>query len=312
MTVSTTLWTLRSYTIQLMNETSNNNTYSWSDRDVVKINDVIKRVCSWYIKSLLNPNESFKCLDMPFLRDRQFLQYKDPIAITSAIAVWDTEINLDTTNLDDTGAIYAQGIVISYTGKTATSITWCTGVIASFESWTYFTKVFQTNANFDQAYRLFHMYNSTETEVFEVKREDERYQREKIKSFTIIYDETSGNNFIMLRGFDNDDRFILKYYKLVDNLSIDSDICVIPDEYAQSVVCPIVAGEMLMESQSEDWEFMNKLTIWYGRLQEMYHKYTQQQKDMDKMVKQKPYNYSSISTFWGTDSKYTRSWFTIY
>jgi hypothetical protein len=64
-----------------------------------------------------------------------------------------------------------------------------------------------------------------------------------------------------------------------------------------SVIAPICAGELLMESQSEDAEYINKLTLWYAKLEEMYIKYTTAVKDMDQMVKQRPYNRSTIS--WG-------------
>jgi hypothetical protein len=45
---------------------------------------------------------------------------------------------------------------------------------------------------------------------------------------------------------------LVKYYKTIDNLEEDTDVTDVPDEYSLSVIAPICAGELLMESQSED------------------------------------------------------------
>ena len=312
MSQTTTLWDLKTILFQQMNETANNTTYTNNDRDRQKLNDVVKSVCSWFVKSLLNPEVCYKCLDVPFLRRRQYFQFKDPIATTADINVWDTTIYMDTTDLDTTGAVYAQGVVVTYTGKTATSLTWCSGVIADFESGTYFTKAFKVNADFDKSYRLFHMYNNIQREIFEVQREDERYQRAKYRSFVVVLDENTMDKYIIVRGFARNDRFLFKYYEKVTNMVDDTDICVIDDDYCTKVVIPLAAGELLMESQTEDWEYINKLSIWYSKLDEMYTKYTLQEVDMDKMAKQKPYNYSAINSFGLANTRYTRSWYTVY
>jgi len=62
-----------------------------------------------------------------------------------------------------------------------------------------------------------------------------------------------------------------------------------------------------MESQSEDAEYLVKLTIGYSKLEEMFGLLTLQEKDMDKMAKMKPYNYSSINSFGLANTRYTRS-----
>ena len=74
----------------------------------------------------------------------------------------------------------------------------------------------------------------------------------------------------------------------------------------------IWAWELLMESQSEDMEYMNKLNMWYAKLEEMYGIFTMQEKDLDKMAKMKPYNFSSVNSFGLANTRYTRSWFTVY
>lgn len=312
MWANTTLENLLDGMYNRMNETTSNRTYSTNDRDIKKLNSVIRRVCSWFLRSSLNPETVYKCKDLDFLRKKQYIQYKEPVACTVAVAVAATSITLPTTNLTTTWAIYTQWVVISYTWKNATQITWCTGVVAAFESGTYFEQVVAVAADFDKWYRVFRMYDGTEKEIYEVKSQDDRYEREMNRAFTVLYDETSGNRFIRFYWYDNEDRFLIKYYAKVDDLVATIDICVIPDERCTDVVCPIAAGELLMESQSEDAEYINKLTLWYASLEEMYSYYTVKFKDMDKIARAAPYNWSSIGGWVSISSRYSNKWFRVY
>lgn len=316
MASTTTQWDIQNLVFPLMAESSNNTTYTSNGRITFKINDVVSRICSGYFPSALDPKApAFKCLDMPFLRDTQAFEYIAPIVSTADAEVGDITIDMDTSTLDTAWYLIAQGVIIWYTGKTSTSITGVTWVISKFKAGTIFTKCFLVNANFDRSYRLFYQYNSEFMPVMEVQREDDRYEREKIQSFMIAHDDTTGKQFIVIRWFSNWDRFLLKYYKLITPMVDDADICVIPDEYCLSVVANIVAWELLMESQTEDQEYINKLVLWYNSLLWMYTRFTTQEVDMDKMYKLKPYNYSSIQWYgaWGAyGSRYTRSGFRLY
>ena len=155
-----TLGDIKNEMYGLMNMTSDNRTYTQNDRDVNKINDVIRRVCSWFFRSALSPETVYKSGDIPFLRSKQYFQYKEDVATTADITVGDTEITIDPTDFSDAGAIYSQWVVIEYTWKSATQLTWCTGVVADFDSWTRFEQVYELNADLDKAYRVFKMNNS--------------------------------------------------------------------------------------------------------------------------------------------------------
>jgi len=50
-----------------------------------------------------------------------------------------------------------------------------------------------------------------------------------------------------------------------------------------------------MESEGESFEWQNKIKLGYDKLQEMYAKYTVIEKDLNRKVKQTPYNMESIS-----------------
>jgi len=313
MTASTTLWDIKDFMYAQMNDTSNNQTYTSNNRDTDKINDVIRRVCSWFFRSALNPETTYKCGDFPFLRKKQYFEYVDSVACTAAVSVGDTTINLPNSTLSDAWAIYTQGIVMEYTGKSSTTaITWVTWCIANFESGTRFEQVFALNTDLHEAYRVFRLYDGKEMEVFEIDSQDDRYEREKTQAFTILYDETSGKKFIRFYGVDDGYRFIIKYYASVTDLVNTTDVCVIPDEYAKTVVAPIAWWELLMETQAEDAEYVNKLTLWYGKLEEMYHHYTKMIKDMDKMARLKPYDWRTIWWWLGVNDRYTRKWFRVY
>ena len=211
LTATKTLWDIKDLMYWLMNETSWNRTYTNNWRDTAKINDVIRRVSSWFFRSVLNTETVYKSGDIPYLRKKQYIKYKEAIACTAAIVVGAVTINIDTTNLTTTWSIYSQWVVISYTWKNATQITWCTGVVADFEEWTKFEQVYKVNADMDIPYQCFLMYDWQEIDVFEVKSFDDRYQRQAFKWFTLLYDETSGNRFLRVFWFSDSDKFLFKY-----------------------------------------------------------------------------------------------------
>lgn len=312
MTATTTLWDMKNLLYQQMNETSNNKTYTNNDRDTNKLNDIVRMFCNGFVVSKLDQNVFYKTKNVPFLRKQQFFQYKQQIMCSQAIAVWDTEIYINTTDLDNSGAIYGQGIVITYTSKDSEKIMWCTGVVSSFQSGSPFVKCFPVNPDFDRSFRVFNQYNSVYREVFETEREDQDYQRGKYRSFMIVDNPVDSKKYIVIRWFANNDRFLLKYYEKVDNMTNETDICIVPDEYCLKVIVPIAAGELLMESETEDAEYMTKLTIGYANLQEAYAKFTKNEVDEEQRAKMRPYNYSSINSFGQANTRYTRSGFTVY
>lgn len=309
--MATTLWQMKTNMYWLMNDSSSNTTYTSNGRDIAKINNVIQRVCSWYVKSALNREDFYKAWDLSFLRGRQYFEYKDKIPCTAAITVGAITISIDTTNLSSAGYVYAQGMVIKYTWKNATTLTWVTWVIANFESGTFFTQVYPFDAAIDKTYQLFYLNDKNEEiDVIEVQREDDRYQREKYRSFVVLFDEDTAWRFILVRWFTDWDRFLLKYYKTVTKLEEDTDVTIIPDDYT-SCIEAISAWELMMESEWESFERQNKLKLGYDKLQEMYAKYTVIEKDLNRKVKQAPYNMEAISGY-GRNQWYTRTWFKIY
>jgi len=309
--MATTLWELKTNMYALMNDSSSNTTYTSNNRDIKKINNVIKRVCSWYFKSALDANRFFKTGDLSFLRGRQYFEFKKKIPCTTAITVGAITIDIDTTNLSSAGYIYSQWMVIKYTGKTPTQLTWVSWVIANFDVWTYFIQIYPFDAAIDKTYQLFYLNEKNlEIDVLEVQREDDRYQREKIRSFVVVFDEATWQRFIMVRWFKDGDRFLLKYYKNVTDLVDNTDETVIPDDYT-SVIEAIAAWELMMESEGESFERQNKLKLGEDKLQEMYAKFTIIEKDLKRMVKMAPYNFNSISWL-GAWQGYTRTGFRIY
>ena len=85
MTNTTTLLDLKQGIFTLMLETSNNTTYTDNGRDTEKINSLVASVCNGYVKSLIDNNIIYKCLDMPFLKKKQYIQIKDAISCSAEV-----------------------------------------------------------------------------------------------------------------------------------------------------------------------------------------------------------------------------------
>ena len=308
MAQTVTLWELKTSMYGLMNDTSTNTTYTTWNRDIDKINDVCRRITDWYIPSLTVQWKFYKCKDMLFMRDRQLVEFKDYVKCSADVLEWADTINIDTTNFDNSWAIYSQWMVINYTSKSVTQLLGCSWVFSNFDSWTSFCQIYAVNANLDKVYRMFKLTDNQEVEITEVKQDDDKFWRQKIKSFTLVRDEETETQYILLRWFSNGDKFLFKYYKQYVDMVEDTDICMIPKVYAKAIVPFISWWELLMESESETNERVNKLNWWYAALHWMYTKYNRMSKDPKPMVQFA----NQRSQFSWVPNWYTRTWFRVF
>ena len=315
MATTTILSEIQDIMFAYMNDQSEDNIYNLNWRDVAKINDVSRRFCEWNFSSLLTLWEFYRCNDVHFLRDRQYFEFKDNIKTTKDITVWDTTIDITTDDLTKAWYIYSQWVVIQYTWKSDTQLTWCTWVVASFSAWTEFKQIEKINVNIDKSYRMFKMSDSSTIDVIEIPQWDDRFNRKYYKSFTIIYDELTQDSFMLIRWFNTWDRFMFKYYKqyvdLIDSEEEADTASIIPDEYAKTVIPAIAAWELLLEAEADTVERQSKLRLWYARLDEAYIKLNKLNKDPKKMMEFS--NPNPISWIWNSYTSWTTThWFKIF
>jgi len=86
---------------------------------------------------VVNPltKESVVKWQLPFLNKDKFYSNIQPVTLSEDASEWDDVLTVsDTSNFPSTGNLYIAGNIISYTGKTSTTFTWCDNVLFGFSS----------------------------------------------------------------------------------------------------------------------------------------------------------------------------------
>lgn len=92
--------------------------------------------------------------------------------------------------------------------------------------------------------------------------------------YTILADDTTTNQFIKIRGLENLQDYPIRvtYDKKFTYLANDSDVCELPDDFAERIVANIVAGEWLYGAE-QTVAGSTLLTIGYSALDQMFSEY---------------------------------------
>lgn len=258
--------------------------YDEATRVKPRINDVLNRICKGNVRNLVN-QQRIMAGELPFLKRDAFIQSVQPKAIQTAITISSTQIELDTTDYLTSGSILLWQDIISYTGKTATELTGVSWINISHNWWEKAYQLYPLPNNISLPFTLFVLdRNGEQKEVWYV---DYRYPTDAHFFYTILTDN-SWANFLHIRD-DSDRRYKMVYYVNSVLLVNSWDISPIPDPYSTSVIAPIVAGELLWDTEELE-DAQSKLSRWYANLVEMYDYYNSMiKKNRDKVVVVNPW-----------------------
>lgn len=91
---------------------------------------------------------------------------------------------------------------------------------------------------------------------------DFRYPADAVDYWTIVGDNVSQDNFVLLNftSYDPRNDFRLFYYLKNTAIYNDTDLCILPDNYGVELVAHIVAGELLYETEEtgQSEKFLNE------------------------------------------------------
>ena len=200
--------------------------------------------------------------DLPFYNGKFSITIINNLVLTADVAVWATEISLDTTDLPDTWAIQILGDVIEYTSKTATQIEWVTGILVKHDEWDSVIPLYNLADDF---YRPIKMYKIVSGEPVEILQKDEpnvqlRSYYEIVANWDNWYIK-SKNMSVWVYYVD----YMKKYEAMVD----DATDSVFPDDIALNVIPFIAWGRMIKDPDLR----VQLLSEWYGKLAWVYSKY---------------------------------------
>jgi hypothetical protein len=284
---STTLGEIKAKVWSLLGQRSTSG--SFSDAIVTdEVNSQIRHVLRGRVTSMLDPRRIYRCGKIWFSEGSAAIRIQSGSVLGADFNIGDTTMTCDTTFLLPAGYVLVGGEIFKYTGVSSTQLLGVTGGTIKHLATEKVAQLYEIPAdcekiNDDGVLLLSNSYGQAETPI---NRDDSGLSS---RYYQVIRLNTSPTKtLIKLFGFDNNDIVTVKYTKRFDNLTENTDVCPLPDDYGTTVIAPIVAGVLgyakLMVNSP------NALTIAYTNLQNMYQDFTNQTVITKQSIKAVPYS----------------------
>lgn len=223
------------------------------------------------------------------MRKSSFQLLVKPQSLSANVATDDTTISFTTTDFASTGNIIVNDDIISYTGKTSTTITWVSSIGRPHYTSDTVRQLYSLPSDFDYLSEVIDTKNERillDYEEMEIPKLDVYYR--EIADWTTTYLDVVWYN-------GTKDVVKIVYYKKATDMSATTDTTDLPDDYGLSVLATLVAWELLYEhDEIELWSSI--LEKWYGALKDMYTFYVEKKKHKRK-VRVQPFEPIYTSSF---------------
>lgn len=239
---------------------------------IPKINDVIRRICSWKVYNLIEWG-MIQGKYLPFLAWTKIINVFTSRNLTQEVVVWDTKLYFDTTDFPSSGSVIMWEVIFSYTVKTSTYIEIPASVLER-DNWTVLRALYDMPTDIDEPQAL----RQWTIDIWFVNDDDQ------IRG-SVYYSIISGKLYIKWVTW----KVVLKYKKKPTDLSSNTDECIIPD--AKDIISCISAGEVLYDLEETN-DAQTKLVQWYSQLKEFYARQASQVKKQNTIMGQ-PFNLNS-------------------
>lgn len=256
----TTLLELRTRTYSILSEPSTSSLYPDESGDFYvtdTINQVIDRICNQYAWS--------------FLESEAFFDAVSKTTLTTDLSTVDTTISVaSTTGFATSGKVMIDQDVISYTGKTATTLTGVTGISATHAAGSYVEYLYPLPTDFS---RFLLTTGKLSSGLRWDKVDYAPWYEYPNSDFVRLV--TFSENHSVIRFRETRGQFLFRYFKSPTVLSADSDVCTIPAPHALDIV-PVYAAGWMMKVKGDDLDGLGseKIQIAESLIQKMAAKYT--------------------------------------
>lgn len=269
--MATALSTLRTQTYTLLNEPSTSNIYSNSLVDL-ELNNTQVEICDGQ--------------HLKFLRATTTFLAPVKTTLTTAITTASTILVVsDTTNWDSAGSVWIDGDIITYTGKTSTTLTGVTGVTVAHNAGVFVYPLKSLPSDYWKTPDL-QIQRTSGLVLQPLTYYDARewYNRLSNYSYTMIFD--SGSQFLLIEGVSTTDVLVFDYEKYPTYMTSDADTATIPDPYANFIL-PVIAASNCMLKYGDDLEGLGTKLAAKGQIQlfKMYKHYGNAEDAMRKIIK---------------------------
>lgn len=271
-----------------LSEPTTSTQYDFNSVVLPKIQKINDQICSGEMKDIVkNGDVIYKAGDLRFLRDQIYIPYVKPTATSLTVNPWDVTITVWSTNgFATSGSLWLWWQIVTYTGVAGNQFTGCSGVIVLLNPWYTVYQTYELPSVADRTFQLFNI--DTLGQEIEIPEEDFKFSQNNISYFKIVWDtNTSDKNYIYINWYYTNVVFMLYYYRKPTTYTTTADICDLPDNFWVEVIAPLVAGELLFETEL-DAQARNLLMTWYANLHVFFNKFTSFNKKFRDKVQYKP------------------------
>ena len=202
---------------------------------------------------------------------------------TEVVNIWDWTIKTDTTNFYSPWVAMIWWDIFTYTWKTATELTWVTGITTNHYVWDKITQLYQVPTNFETMIL---------TEYVKTNCNGVYYQEIPLNNGVIRYQimRMGANVYLKIDWFQNNTEIRIKYTKKYEDMVNDTDICPYPDKYGTNVIAYVVAWALAYDKWMPQAERL--LNRGYANLKAMYQYYTNETKVIKQRLQPKHYSFN--------------------
>lgn len=248
-------------------------------------NSAQMRMCSG---QLMNPltGKGVKKWQLPFLFTDKFFSFVPDATLTQACTVWDTTLDLSlTTNFTTSWTLYIEGNIVTYTGKTSTQLTGCSGVQFAFTAWTNVSYIYALPTDYMSTINMI-FNNSAKLPMIRYddiresqndrkgstsgKLQFNRTQKLFAKPFYSIKDQ---KYLIIYNCWKQGDPILLRYDRHPSLMSSPSDLVTIENDTRARSTIPYIAVWEMLYNRWEEERAAQLLNFWMWQVKEMYTYY---------------------------------------
>lgn len=262
-------------------QTSNSTTFSNSVLDA-EMNSLVGWIYRGRVQNPLN-SRIYRAWALNFINGSSRFRYIPNTTLSVAVALWDTEISMDTTFLLESWVVEIWGDIITYTAKTDTQITGVSWITILHIVWESVVALYEMPEEMDKANKVEYIINDSTLAKKELVLDNTWFAG---KYYQIL--KNANDNYIKVIWLETNDIIEVDYIKKHTNITDDSTVFPIPDMYWLSVVANIVSGKLWYIKWIPYSE--QQLMVWFTELQSFFQFYTNEINVIKQSLRAKSYS----------------------
>lgn len=288
--MSVTLWDLRTIFYDILREDQTSGAYPLTFTDHL-LNTAYQNICLWLVSNPLFRDPADKYVrkgKLPFVNVDLFLENIQSTSLSQNVSIGATTLPVgNATDFPTSGVLFIAWNIITYTGTTSTSFTWCNGVSFAFNAGQEVSIAYDLPANFSSVLSLvynnnYEMQMQNYDDIFENLNQNKRRtwlyndynQIGRYNSWEYrrrpFYTIKDANYLVIFNANRTWDIIRLRYEKTPPMLVNITDTVIIDNDLFAKTTIPYIAVWEMLYNRGEEQRGGEILSFWLLKLREMY------------------------------------------